>query len=252
MKSKLAWRWGRLVVLVGMGLLAVACGGGGGGGDSGEVVTITDPSGTTPGNTPPGGTTPPGTSSLLDPTIVSRPGEGGNYPPMVAIDNAGNALAVWRLQRKSVLSPEGLSEELLARRYVAGSGWQAIESIAGPTTKQSLESAVISMDKTTGKAMVVWHLVGGTVLEAGSNIFPSSIVSRAFDPAAGWAAPLAVDSNKIIRIPGIALATDADGNVMAMWNRYEGQKTNLYASRNAASGGWSTPVSIEPRKFIRS
>jgi hypothetical protein len=240
MKSTSSWQWVRCTVVVALALLAVACGGGGGGG-GGDASTPTDPSGTTP----PANTTTTGTPSLLDPAIISRAGEGGNYPPMVAIDNAGNALAVWRLEKRSILSPEGLSEELLARRYVAGSGWQAIETIAGPTTKQSLESAVISMDKTTGKTIVVWNLVGGTVLEPGSSLPPSSIVSRAFDPASGWAAPLVVETNKPVFRGSIALGIDASGNAITVWNRFEASQTRIYASRYAAGGNWDTAVRIE-------
>jgi hypothetical protein len=220
MKSTSSWQWVRCTVVVALALLAVACGGGGGGG-GGDASTPTDPSGTTP----PAGTTTTGTPSLLDPTIISRAGEGGNAPPLVAIDNAGNALAVWLVQISSGLSPAGLSEELLARRYIAGSGWQAIESIAGPTTGQSLKSATISMDKVTGKANVAWFLQG-TVNVPNTNVFASNLSSRAFDPVSGWAAPLAIETSQPLRVDNnIALAMDA--------------------SRYTAGGAWSAAVRIE-------
>lgn len=235
-------RW--VGMLIACAMLATACGGGGGGGAdmAGGIVPVD-----TNGNPiVPGGATPPGNASLLDPTIVSRAGEGGNYPPMVAIDNAGNALAVWRLEKSSILSPAGLSEELLARRYIAGSGWQAIETIVGPTTKQYLESATMSMDKTTGKAMVVWHLDGGTALDPNTNLYPSSIVSRVFDPVSGWAPPLAVETNKPVFLSGsIALGMDTSGNAIAVWNRFESSQTRIYASRYTAGGNWSVAVRIE-------
>ena len=237
-------RIGLLGALLATALLFVACGGGGGGG-GGDVTggsTFVDSNGNP---IVPGGTIPPVNAGLLDPTIISRAGEGGNYPPMVAIDNVGNALAVWIVQKSSILSPAGESEELLARRYVAGSGWQAIESIAGPTNGQNLKSATIRMDKVTGKAIVVWFLQG-TVNVPGTNVFGSNLSSRTFDPASGWAAPLAIETSQPLRVDNnIALAMDASGNAMAVWNRYESLQTTIYASRYTAAGGWSAPVRIE-------
>jgi hypothetical protein len=244
MKSAFNWQWSRFTAVAALALLAVACGGGGGG-DSGEAVTVTDPSSTTPVTTPPVSTTLPATPSLLDPTIISRAGEGGNAPPLVAIDSTGNALAVWRVEISSSLSPAGLSEELLARRYIAGSGWQAIVSIAGPTSGQSLKSATISMDKVTGKASVAWFLQG-TVNAPNTNVFASNLLSRAFDPVSGWAAPLAIETSQPLRVDNnIALATDANGNAIVVWNRYESLQTRIYASRYTAGGAWSAAVRIE-------
>jgi hypothetical protein len=239
MKSTVIWQWGRLMAVAALVLLAVACGGGGGG----DTSPPTDSSGTTtPGTTLPVGTTTTGTPSLLDPAIISRAGEGGNYPPMVAIDNAGNAIALWVKEGSS----PSFSYELLARRYVAGSGWQDVQSLAGPTSTEYLDSPVLSVDKTTGKAMVVWAAKRRAPLNTSTNIITTDIMARAYDPATGWAAPVAVDGDKPILGAGIALATDASGNVMAAWNRYEGQKNNLYASRyTSAAGTWAAPVSIE-------
>ncbi len=236
-------RIGLLGALLATALLFVACGGGGGGG--GDVTggsTSVDSNGNP---IVPGGTTPPVNAGLLDPTIISRAGEGGNYPPMVAIDNAGNALAVWIVQKSSSLSPAGKSDELLARRYVAGSGWQAVESIAGPTTGQNLKSATISMDKVTGKAIVAWFLQG-IVNVPNTNVYASNLSSRAFDPISGWTAPLAIETSQPLRVDNnIALAMDTNGNAIAVWNRFESLQTRIYASRYAAGGGWNAAVRIE-------
>ncbi len=239
-------RFGFLSTLLAATLLSAACGGGGSGDVAGGIGQV-DANGNP---VVPGGTEPPVNAGLLDPTIISRAGEGGNYPPMVAIDNAGNALTVWVVQKSSILSPAGESEELLARRYVAGSGWQAIESIAGPTTGQNLKSATISMDKVTGKAIVVWFLQG-TENAPGTNVFASNLSSRAYDPASGWAAPLAIETNKpLLADANIAFAIDANGNAMAVWSRYESLQTTIYASRYTAAGGWSAPVRIENENTV--
>ncbi len=237
MKTTLIKRCSRLTAAIALVWLAVACGGGG------DTSVPTETSGTTPGTTtgttPPNDTTTTGTPGLLDPAIVSKPGQGGNYEPVVAMDAAGNAISVWRRE----VSSFPFTYELLARRYVVGSGWQEVQSLAGPTV-QDIQPPVLTMDKSTGKATLAWAVM--RPLNTVTNMVTTDVVSRAFDPATGWAAALAIDSDKPILSAGIALATDATGNVMAVWNRYEGQKTNLYASRLAVSGGsWSAPVSIE-------
>jgi hypothetical protein len=229
-----------------MGLLAAACGGGGGGGDT---SVPTEPSGTTPpagtttsGTTPPAGTTTTGTPGLLDPAIISRADEGGNWPPVVAIDAAGNAISVWRRTVDSNTSPS--TYELLARRYVAGSGWQAIQVIASSFTPQ-IELPQLTIHPATGKAMAVW-----TERRSAANGASSDVVARLYDPATGWAPVVTIDSNKLMIRFNVELATDASGNVMAVWSRYESLQTTIYASRYTAAGGWSAPVRIDDENTV--
>ncbi len=239
MKSKSVRQWGRLTAVVAVALLAVACGGGGGGGDT---PTPTDPSGTTPstGTTPPTGTPTSGTPNLLDPTIISRAGEGGNEAPLLAIDAAGNALSIWF--RKVDTSSFPYTYELLARRYVPASGWQPIQVLTTSNTR-TLEFPTLTVDKTTGKAIAMWTEKRSTA--NANNQLTSDIIARSFDPAAGWAAPVIVESDQPILNSRSVMATDANGNVMAVWNRYESLRTTIYASRYTAGGGWSAPTRIE-------
>lgn len=211
-----------------------ACGGGGGG-----ESPLTDSTAPAPGSAPPPGTTPvSGSVGLQDTAIVSRQGEGGNSASLVAIDAAGNSIAVW-------IKDEGFSapkkKELLARRYVAGNGWQAVEVLTSDASTIDFSAPAITMDAVTGKAMVAW--VTSTV----NGQRDSAVVARAYDPASGWAAPAIVKPlalNYSVSQP--VLGTDPSGNVIAVWRAFEVLSSNLYANRYTPDGGWGTATLLTP------
>jgi hypothetical protein len=238
MKSILTWQRCRLTAVIAVALLLVACGGGGGGGADATV-----PGGSTPTPAPTLGSTPtPIPSTLLDPTIISKPGEGGNFPPVVAVDAAGNAISVWRREVDTSTFP--YKYELLARRYVAGSGWQAIQVLASGSTP-TIEQPQLTIHPATGKAMAVW-----IERRAAANGANGDVVARVYDPATGWAPVVTIESNKPMIRFNVELAIDDSGNMMAVWSRYESLQTTIYASRYTAVGGWSAPVRIDDENTV--
>ncbi len=242
-------------------LLVTGCGGGGGGGSPApnpegsspiSTPTMPNPTSTGPVTTPtvptiPTTGTPPATSvtvpvGLQDPNIISRAGEGGNAPPVVAIDAAGNAISIWRREVDASSFPS--TYELLARRFVAGTGWQAIQVLASGSTP-AIEQPQLTINPATGKAMAVW--IERRTAANGAN---GDVVARAYDPTSGWAPVVTIESNKPMIRFNVALATDTSGNVMAVWSRYESIQTTIYASRYTAAGGWSTPMRIDDENTV--
>lgn len=231
-------RWLQLAIAFSLAASLTACGGGGGGGESSSVDSGTPGSTTTPGTTP-----APGTAGLQDATLVSRQGEGGNSASLVAIDAAGNSIAVW-IKDEGSSFPE--KKELLARRYVVGVGWQAVEILASDATVVDFESPAITIDQATGKAVVGW--VSSSRSVGGRN---SAVVARAYDPASGWAAPAIVKQftpNYSVVQP--VLSTDANGNVIAVWSAIEILGSNLYANRYTPAGGWGTATLLTPENGV--
>jgi hypothetical protein len=236
-------RFGLLSALLAATLLSIACGGGGGGG--GDVASGT---GQIDGNgnpVVPGGTTPPVNAGLLDPSIVSRPGEGGNDAPKVAIDAAGNAISIWRRQ----VSSFPFIYELVARRYVVGSGWQAVESLAiddpSDAVREIQQPIQLSMNPTTGAAMAVWVEKRESSNPDAAGLLTSNVMARAYNPTTGWGTARIVDNDQPMLRSDVALAMDANGNAMAVWSRYVDLSVPVYASRYTESGGWSAPTRIE-------
>lgn len=252
-KLKTLAQRGFLASVLGTALLLTACGGGGGGGAAQEAGSNPDPSmpittptmpdvtPTVPGTPTTPGTTPTAPVGLQNAAIVSRDNEGGNGFQQVAIDAAGNSLTVWLKEDFSD------NYELLVRRYVAGSGWQAVEVLASTNTRR-IEFPRLTMDPATGKAMVVWAERRRTANAAG--LLTTDIVARTFAPAPGWAAGVVVENDQPVLSANTSVATDASGNVMAVWNRYETLQNRIYASRYTAGGGWTAPARIEDNPEI--
>ncbi len=252
------YRLAGAVALLTTALLISACGGGGGGkkpsvGTSSLVgnSSVNNPSsknsvssrsnsslGGSNGST---GSSTSSASSLLDKTIVSREDEGGNDAPIVAIDAAGNAIAVWIVEDPST-SPT--SYELLARRFVPDSGWQEIQVVAAKTNTHYIQTPALTIDKTTGKAMVIWET------HDRASTTTSDTVARAYDPATGWGIAVAIDDT----MPGLNSSpvadTDSNGNVMVVWNRYESLTRKLYAALYTSNGVWGSAIRIEDNNEI--
>jgi hypothetical protein len=229
-----------------MAILLAACGGGGGGGGSPEATNPVNnpPSGgtpTMPGTTPttPGVGTP--TAALLDPDIISRANEGGNDRPFVEIDASGNAIAVWRRDAGFQSPPD---EEILSRRYVAGSGWQDIQVIASTRAdnSESINQPTLKIDPASGKGVVAW--VERRTNASGNRL--DYLKARSFDPATGWSAAAVIDPDYLAVDTVVSLAMDSAGNAVAGWLRLENTLyTRPYASIRNSAGAWSAPARLD-------
>ncbi len=248
---------GLIASVLGAALLLTACGGGGGGPGPNLEGSNPTPTPTMPNSTSTGPVTVPGTPTapmppaasatvpvgLQAPAVYSRQGEGGNDAPRVVIDAAGNAISLWRRQVTSLPN----TYELLARRYVVGSGWQTIEVLATDDPSDDVREiqapVQLTMNPATGAAMAVWVEKRETGNAAGE--LTSNVMARAYSPATGWRSAAMIDNDQPMLRSDVALAMDANGNAMAVWSRYVNLRVPVFASRYTAGGGWSAPVRIE-------
>ena len=148
--------------------------------------------------------------------------------PKLAVDAAGNAIAVWQESATGLFN-------LWASRYNVLTGvWSVprrIESdVFYPNTPQ------LAMDPA-GNATVVWARDTGGQIDIMANRF--SITSNL------WGTATHVDGTTTAGFePHVAM--DSSGNAMAVWQMLDGTTVMVYASRRtAASSVWSTPVAIE-------
>ncbi|WP_354685182.1 hypothetical protein [Cupriavidus necator] len=181
-----------------------------------------------PGNPGPGNPGPGTPAGWSDPAAISEAGAGNVN---VAIDAAGNAIAVW-LQRE----PGTADDSVMASRYVPGSGWSApvpLENDAASAT----DGAHIAMDRATGRAMVVWPQL------TSSGAY--DIWSRSFDPASGWGDLVRIESGAGMAVqPQVGM--DASGNAIAVWTQRDGQfgPFKIMANRYTAGSGWGTETAF--------
>lgn len=148
----------------------------------------------------------------------------GAANPQIAMDNSGNAIAVWEQ-----------GGNIFANRYVAGqTSWNdnSAEWVALGSSPQ------IAMD-TIGNAILVWQLDGDiyTIRYAPATGWTTTAVR--IDAGAGWASDPKIATNRY------SLGSGSE-RVMIVWKEDTGAGTlnNIYA-RLYNANGWQSPELIE-------
>jgi len=150
------------------------------------------------------------------------------YDPNLALDAAGNAMAVW-------YQYDGSGFSLFASRYEAADGqWSA--AVAIESRIEGVEDPSLAFDHL-GNAVVVWEQSDGNQKSIYANRY--SLAS------AGWGQPQLLEfGSAAVADPRVAL--DASGNAIALWRQRDGSSYSLYASRySSVTDDWGMPQLIE-------
>lgn len=152
--------------------------------------------------------------------------DGGNaFSPVVAVDDSGNAVAVWRQW-------DGTRSNIRASIYLAGSGWQADQALeAGDDDAVAVS---VGMDDG-GNAMAVWTQSDGTRWNVQANRYV---------PGSGWSGPTEIDgTDNDAQVP--ALAVNDSGEAVVIWRQAGGSLQNIAAARFVPGTGWSNAALLE-------
>lgn len=189
---------------------ALACGGGGG-------ATTTPPAPQPPGN-------------WQQPLLAGSGNKSGYEAAQTAMDGSGGALMVWRDQSTTASTVRFRSYD------PTRGGWQAVGDLA-PVTQPAF-GAHVSL-ATTGEGMALWSQSDGKV---------NCVYARSWQPgpSGGWG-PITLLSSGVFESAAAAVAMDPAGtSALALWaEKDDGTHYHLWASRNTAGSGWSTPVRIQ-------
>lgn len=150
----------------------------------------------------------------------------------IAVNANGDALAMW-LESDAFANPP---------RYIVVGKWFVAATISWDSPQPVVSANVrISNPQITldvkGNAVAVWEQRDGTV----ASIFGSRYLAASNN----WSLPVRIEAGS-----GNALepqiATDATGNVLAVWSQSDGVRNNLWANRFiAATGSWGVATQIE-------
>ena len=149
------------------------------------------------------------------------------YDPQVAMDDLGNAVAVW-------YRSNGSHDIVQTRRYnvVAGT-WSTVEDLSA--AGQSAYEPQVAMD-SSGNAFAVW------IRSDGSNFI---VQARRYDIVAGtWSAVIDLSAvGQHASRPQVAM--DSSGNAVAVWYRSNGSH-NIAQSRryDVVAGTWSAVIDL--------
>ncbi len=148
--------------------------------------------------------------------------------PDVAVDAAGNAIAVWEYA-------DGSDNRIQAAYRPAGADWGAPRYISAPGQETGYPRVVVA---PTGDAIAVWE----RIIDSGPRLQYN--VQAAVRPAGGvWGPP--EDLSPVgfhFGDPHIAL--DAAGDAVAVWVRSDGPFEIVQASDRPAGGSWQPPQDL--------
>jgi hypothetical protein len=191
-----------LIVLV----MLAACGGGGGGGGG-----ATGPGG---GGGSGGGGEQPAAKTWQTEQLIEINNAGDASGAQIALDGNGNATAVW-------VQFDGTRNNIWANRFTLGAGWgtaQLIETDSGNASAPQIAAAA------NGDVIAIWSQSDGTRDSVWANRF--TLANN------GWSVAQLVESNtssESVYNPQIAI--DTNGNAIAIWEKTDGQRDNIWANR---------------------
>lgn len=140
--------------------------------------------------------------------------------PDVAMDAQGNAIVVWEHN-------DGEGTRIWSNRFTPSSGWGQASRIDGGGWGWFPRVALDS----EGRALAVWF-------------HRSGMWSNRYTPTGGWGTPERI-SDELNTIDRPKLAMNSWGVAMVGWERWDGDRNNLWVRRFTPSNGWETPELVE-------
>ena len=172
-------------------------------------------------------------NNLTDPRSISDAQVSRNADtPHVAMDAAGNALAVW-----------AQASSIYANRYTAGVGWSGALPIENDVIwAASAPRIAITAD---GNAYAVWEQYADGVLNDTTPPFKNIMANR-YVPSLGWQTATLIETNNTGHAEAPRVAIDGFGNATVVWRQWDVTHYSVSSNRYfRASGQWDTAVLIE-------
>ncbi|HEV8052817.1 MAG TPA: hypothetical protein VGP47_09995 [Parachlamydiaceae bacterium] len=164
-------------------------------------------------------------------TLATAIYSGFEDEPEVAIDDNGNAVAIWN---NYIYTSDGYLGQIITSYFTYGSGWGTPEIIYNVLGSDAVGPYVV-MDHL-GTATAVW---GGGVVDAGAY-------SSRLERGQTWSAPELIGLGLFSPYANQeAVSVDEQGNVIVIVNdRYNGRNTYLRSILRTVQGGWQPPEDI--------
>jgi len=163
--------------------------------------------------------------------------------PEIAVDNSGNALAVWAQQNDA-----GAAYNIWANRYsVNNNSWGSAEMIEGSTGDAKYSKVAVD---DSGNAVAVWHERESSEYRIWANRYNVSNDSWGEAERIGSGGgdgnphPSGSTINRIEFTPEISV--DSNGNALTVWSQIDATQDNIWANRfSVANDSWGTATMIE-------
>lgn len=153
--------------------------------------------------------------------------------PNVALDQAGNAIAVWYQE-----NGDSTYSAMASYYNATDESWQAASVISGSKTSTVAKFPRIEMDKD-GNGIAVFGVVQGG---------HGGIWSSRFNKVnSSWSSPVEIGSATLNEALSPAITVDGLGNILAVWRQKNaGGRYSTWANRyNKANDSWGTASAID-------
>jgi probable HAF family extracellular repeat protein len=147
--------------------------------------------------------------------------------PQIAVDQSGNAIAVWQ-------QSYGGDNNILANRYVVGAGWGTA------TLLETLDAGHAAFPQVefdqSGNAIAVWYQNDGTLL---------SIYANRYVAGAGWGTATLIETEQLgyAYLPEVAVTPS--GDAVVVWYQSDGIRYNIWSNHYAVDNGWGVAELID-------
>ncbi len=161
----------------------------------------------------------------LSPLNLSEAGQNAGQPE-VAVDSAGDAVAVW-------YRSDGSNTIIQSAERPAGGAWS--EPVNLSEEGQNAEKPQVAVDPQ-GNAVAVWRRNDGSKYRIQAATRP---------PGGAWSEAVDLsEAGENASEPRVAI--DSQGNAVAVWQRPVGPSTVVQSAERPAGGAWSAAVTISP------
>ena len=158
----------------------------------------------------------------------------------LAVDGAGNAIAVWD-QNRELAGDQG--SVIMANRYTPTGGWEGALRL-DDQAHFAVEPRVAMND--AGTAFTVWVRAGRDDDEL------SGVWSRRFAPSSGWESdpvPVLQASARVVVEGQPQVAVDPRGAALAVWHGYGQYEGHIWSSHYDSDTGWDDAVVLSYRRI---
>jgi hypothetical protein len=160
--------------------------------------------------------------------LIETENSGSATYPKVAVDNSGNAIAVWQ-------QSDGSRDNIWANLYSAGGSWGTAELIETDNTAAATTPQVAFDD--SGNAIAVWQQSDGTRFNIWANRYQAG---------GSWGTAELIETDDVDQATRPRISFDGSGNAVAVWQQSDGTRTNILANRyDVAGGAWGIAEQIE-------
>ncbi len=160
-------------------------------------------------------------------TLLETDNAGHAFLPRVAMDDAGNGIAVW-------FQSDGTRFNTWASVYDPTTGWGTATLIETDNTGNAQWPRVAM--NGNGDAVAVWYQSDGLRDNVWANVY---------DPTTGWGAATLIETDNAGSAILPYVAMDSSGNAAAVWYQWDGLRYNVMANHYDPAAGWGTAAAIE-------